>query len=606
MPKPSIPFRSFWDLKLVRFAGIAAVFALLAFLAVLQYQWIGQVSVAERERLKTGLQESAQRVSQDFNAEIVRILRAMSRRRPEPGPANPERLAEALYEWSQTATSVRLAKNFYYTSGGESGIESISRFNTGSGNFEPTQWPGPLLEWRKQMEERLAAVAREERPVPQVNPAILVVPRVGPRLERVTAGQPPFGPQIYGWVICELDMDFLKSRYLPNLVRRHLRGDYDVEIASRANPDVLFYRSNTEGRSIAKPDVVAGMYRIGPDFGRFVFGPGPGPGGGPGPGFTGPGFRGRAKEGDSPAEPRPDNQDGGRWELRAAHRTGSLEIAVEQLRRKNLAVSLGVLLLMASSIAMLVVTTRRAQRLARLQMEFVAGVSHELRTPLSVICSAGDNLADGLVMNEDQIRRYGGVIRDEGRRLVDMVEQTLRFASLQSGRAKFDVQPVDAVEVIDRALKACQPAISGAGIRLEEEIEERLPPVMADPTALSHCLTNLISNAVKYGGDGRWLGIGAVRLTDDAGEFVEIRVSDRGRGIDEDELPHIFEPFYRGQRARSDQIHGTGMGLNVVKRIVEAHAGTIAVESEPGAGTNFRLRIPVAGDELALWDKEFS
>jgi signal transduction histidine kinase len=129
---------------------------------------------------------------------------------------------------------------------------------------------------------------------------------------------------------------------------------------------------------------------------------------------------------------------------------------------------------------------------------------------------------------------------------------------------------------------------------------------MADPTALSHCLTNLISNAVKYGGDGRWLGIGAVRLTDDAGEFVEIRVSDRGRGIDEDELPHIFEPFYRGQRARSDQIHGTGMGLNVVKRIVEAHAGTIAVESEPGAGTNFRLRIPVAGDELALWDKEFS
>jgi len=262
---------------------------------------------------------------------------------------------------------------------------------------------------------------------------------------------------------------------------------------------------------------------------------------------------------------------------------------------------------MAGSIAMLTITTRRAQKLARLQMEFVAGVSHELRTPLTVICSAADNLADGVVGGEEQVQRYGSVIRDEGRRLSDMVEQILRFAGIQSGRVRYDVQAVEVEDVVKRAINVCGPALQQSGCRLEQDIDPSLPMVMADPTALTHCLSNLIGNALKYGSEGGWVGVDA-RLAEEAGgrRQVEIRVRDRGRGIEGDDLQHIFEPFYRGGRAISDQIQGAGMGLSLVKRIVEAHSGSIGVESAPGQGACFRLRIPAATDEQIPWDKEFS
>jgi len=298
--------------------------------------------------------------------------------------------------------------------------------------------------------------------------------------------------------------------------------------------------------------------------------------------------------------------EGGRWELRIKHRAGSLDQAVASARNRNMAISGAILIVMAASILMLAVTTRRAQRLARLQMEFVAGVSHELRTPLSVICSAGDNLADGVVSSEQQTRRYGGVIRDEGRRLVDMVEQILRFAGIQSGRVRYDVQPVEVTEVVDRALHACGPAVQSSGCKVERSLEADLPPVMADPTALTHCLSNLIGNALKYGRVGGWVGIEARLIHDPAGDQVEILVRDRGEGIAPKDLPHIFEPFYRGERAISDQIQGAGMGLSLVKRIVEAHSGSVGVESAPGAGACFRLRIPAATEEQIPWDREFS
>ena len=118
------------------------------------------------------------------------------------------------------------------------------------------------------------------------------------------------------------------------------------------------------------------------------------------------------------------------------HSSGSLEAAVSSQRRRNLAISSSVLGLLGASMGLLVLATRRAQRLARQQMEFVAAVSHELRTPLAVIRSAAENLADGVVHDEAQIRRYGELMRTEGRRLTDMVEQILEFAGIQSGPAR--------------------------------------------------------------------------------------------------------------------------------------------------------------------------
>ena len=126
-----------------------------------------------------------------------------------------------------------------------------------------------------------------------------------------------------------------------------------------------------------------------------------------------------------------------RWRLLVTHPSGSLEAAVTSARRRNLLVSTSILGILGASVGMLILSTRRAQELARQQMEFVAAVSHELRTPLSVIRSAGDNLAEGVVRDDVQIRRYGDLVRSEGRRLTEMVEQILEFAGIQSGQRGF-------------------------------------------------------------------------------------------------------------------------------------------------------------------------
>ena len=132
----------------------------------------------------------------------------------------------------------------------------------------------------------------------------------------------------------------------------------------------------------------------------------------------------------------------------------------------------------------------------------------------------------------------------------------------------------------------------GSSVTVEKKIEPGLPFVLADELAMKYALQNLVDNAVKYGAEGgNWIGVFASKAEGDA---VEVRVADHGPGIPPDEQEHIFDPFFRGRRAVEDQVHGTGLGLNLVKNIVEAHGGTISVHSEPLKGTEFVLRIPAA------------
>jgi signal transduction histidine kinase len=234
----------------------------------------------------------------------------------------------------------------------------------------------------------------------------------------------------------------------------------------------------------------------------------------------------------------------GRWQLIVKHRSGSLEVVVAAGRRRNLGISFGILLLLAVSAVMVFISTMRARRLAELQMEFVAGVSHELRTPLAVICSAADNLADGIVEAKDQVQHYGALIRSEGSRLSRMVQQILLFASGQTGRAHYELHPVQVGEIIDRVLADAAHMVETASFSVERQIEPDLPLVMADANALGHCLQNLVSNAVKYGGDRRWIGIRARKMDGARGPEVQVMVEDKGPGIEPAELSDIFRPFY--------------------------------------------------------------
>src|SRR6185437_9758188 len=156
-----------------------------------------------------------------------------------------------------------------------------------------------------------------------------------------------------------------------------------------------------------------------------------------------------------------------RWRLLVQHPSGSLEAAVNSARRRNLIISSSILSMLGASIGLLVLSTRRAQELARQQMEFVAAVSHELRTPLAVIRSAGENLADGVVKDDTENHKYVVLIRSEGRRLTEMVEQILEFAGIQSGQRGFALRPVPVAPMLEDVVDSSRALIHAAAMTVE-------------------------------------------------------------------------------------------------------------------------------------------
>ncbi|HKN33464.1 MAG TPA: ATP-binding protein [Terriglobales bacterium] len=234
-------------------------------------------------------------------------------------------------------------------------------------------------------------------------------------------------------------------------------------------------------------------------------------------------------------------------------------------------------------------------QLAKLQMDFVASVSHELRTPLAVICSAADNIADGVVEGKEQLTRYGVVIRNQTRQITELVNEILLFASTKEREVRYHLRPIKVQQIVESVIENTAELARSSGFVIEQRVDPDLPYVRGDLSALSQCLQNLIVNAVKYSGESRWIG---VRATVDQAhgrnrKEVRISVQDRGIGIAAPELSQIFEPFYRSPAVSAAQIHGTGLGLPLAKNIAEAMGGTLSVESELGAGSVFTLHLPV-------------
>ncbi|MCK6684658.1 MAG: HAMP domain-containing histidine kinase, partial [Thermoanaerobaculia bacterium] len=290
--------------------------------------------------------------------------------------------------------------------------------------------------------------------------------------------------------------------------------------------------------------------------------------------------------------PRPgDAPEPGKWTLFVHHPSGSLEEAVAGARRRNLSVSLAILAILASTVVLLLVSTRRAQRLARQQMDFVAGVSHELKTPLTAMRSAAQNLADGIVSDPEKVRRYGALIEREGRRLTEMVGRVLTFSGLQAGAPALQRQAVSVATLVNDVLSDFRFVLEERGVKVEKKVAENLPPVVGDPTSLRQALANLIDNAVKYGDPSKGIGLEAQLTPAASGGQVVLSVSDHGPGIRKSDQRHVFDPFFRG--ADTGGVGGSGLGLAVVRGIVEAHGGQVSVESASGKGSRFVIRLPV-------------
>jgi signal transduction histidine kinase len=284
----------------------------------------------------------------------------------------------------------------------------------------------------------------------------------------------------------------------------------------------------------------------------------------------------------------------GRWRLEVFHQEGSLDAAIDRAQQRNLTLALGILLVLGASMLFLAASARKAQALARRQLELVAGVTHELLTPLAAMKSAGQNLRDGVVQEAPKVSRYGELIVKESDRLSGLVGQVLSWAGLESQATAARRELLDPAQVAREALEDLRPGLETANFEVVFEAQDGLPPLLADPAALRQGLGNLIANAIKYGKPeaGRpYLRLAVER--EKGGRRVAFIVADRGPGIAAEDLPHIFEPFYRGRRVVASNLAGAGLGLALVRRIAENHAGELAVASA-GNGATFSLLLPAA------------
>lgn len=233
----------------------------------------------------------------------------------------------------------------------------------------------------------------------------------------------------------------------------------------------------------------------------------------------------------------------------------------------------------------------RQKRLENVRKEFVANVSHELRTPLSVIKGYVETLVDAHdTMPSGDRNRFLCTIQRHADRLNSLLEDLLALSRLESAHPGLAKERVELSALLTGVIEdfRMRPAAEGHVLVLDDEVT--VPPVLADPLKLGQVFENLVANAIKYTPKGSRVALGARMASADT---VELVVRDNGQGIPADDLPHIFERFYRVDKGRSREKGGTGLGLSIVKHIVQLHGGRVWAESGVGRGTAFFFTLPI-------------
>lgn len=570
-------------------AVVASLTILLAILAVLQYRWIGEIGQAERERLQAGLEAAADRTVAEVDREVTRAWLSFqpSRSQPEEESARRDGLIRQLQAWRRTASAPALVRDVFVTVPSADGSSAaLQCLDEAAGRFTPAPWPADLQGLREPLSRppedgpqgRVPLVA----PVGSGAPALVV-----PFLRPERGPGPDREPR--AWAILRLDREALVEALVAEALDRHflLSDATELRVAVLAPSGPVWLSDPSLPRQAYLPgDVERPLLGLRGMFELDQRG------------------RARGRRGDTATLPViPLGQRGrpgapvlladGPWRLVVRHGAGSINEVVARARRRNLAVSAGVLALLAASFAVLAVAAQRARRLARQRMELVAGVTHELNTPLAAIRSAGQNLADGVVVDPEQVRRYGQLVEREGKRLSALVGQALKLAGIESGARVWNPEPASIAEAVRESLADVHWLFAENGMEVETDLPADLPPVLVDRGALGLIVRNLLDNAARHAAAGKWVRVRARRQPD--GRSVLLTVEDRGPGILPEDRPHLFEPFYRGRGVAASATPGSGLGLDLVRRAAAAHGGKVSVGAGPGGrGAQFAVRLPAA------------
>jgi len=593
--------------------GSLAAVALILVLGILQFRWFDELNHRERESRRIRLAANVSRFCEALDMEITRAYLTFAL----DGDAVARRDAREAtrdYEiWQRQARYPRLLRGLWIAEPVEPVGPSRAtarpaswRFlhlDVATGSFAGTELPQQLQSLGRRLErpETTAPLLPplDEGTLSIISPIFIrpafpesIRESPGPASTDNSVDVQPLPATQLRFAILQLDREYLLRELLPALARQYFseasgstRLDYRIVIVRNRAPHTLVYISDpAEGSAVpAIVDATGALFGIRSS-------------------LTPVGSTVLIQTPVAPPAPRGALQVSGRvtvfssneaeyWQLRVTHRAGSLEALATRERRQNLLLTAMSVALLGGSVVLLLVALRRSLLLNRQRMEFVAGVSHELRTPVAVMRMTGANLADGLVTEPEEVRRYGNLVQRESRRLTEMTEQVLSLARLESPSAPA-AEHMSPEELIRAALESKQPEINDLGFRCAIRLEKLLPAVRVSRSSLERAIQNLISNALKYSGVSREIRIRAGKEERRGRTWVWIAVEDDGMGIEAAELSSIFEPFQRGRAAIEQNIPGTGLGLSLVQRIVRSYGGEVHVRSQPGKGSIFTLYLP--------------
>ncbi len=557
---------------------IVVLITMLLALAFLQLRWSAKVSEAERARLQQNLQRSTSSFQSAFARDLLRICQILQASQPRDPGVLADHLFDRYIVLRRISRHAALIDGLYIWRQSGEQSNALLRLNPLTRKLEPAAWPDSLRAFAEQtshpVRNRPKGWRWNEQAAALIHPLYVLGP--GKNADR---------PQFFGYLFVVFNVPDFEQSYLPELGRRYfpLSNGFVFQLVARdGDHHRVAYESDKHpsAQSFPHPDAAIPLLDS-----SIVY---------------------RSSEPhaslETIARPPPNRVllsavDTFRWQLAVRHRSGSVDAAVTSLRRRNLAVSIVVLLMLLVSLITILIATRRARRLAQLQMEFASGISHELRTPLAVIRSAAENLADGVIFEADRVRGYGALIHKESQRLSGMVDHILDFAHMHAGNTGYQFEAVTVTDIFERVLAHEGPLIQAAGVALEIDVPDDLPLLYTDDSVLGQCLQNLLSNALKYGSKGQRIVLTAAEAREDGQSRMLIGVQDFGIGIAPEELPRIFEPFYRAAVARESQIHGTGLGLSLTRKMIEDLGGRITAESSPGKGSTFTLYVPVSSSD---------
>ena len=559
----------------VELIAVMVMIAVVSVLAVYQYRWTGEISRTEQARLRNSLATSVRNFDQEFSYDFQQLLESFELD-PESDPSPVEsHLGRQHANWIITSTHAEIINGLYIWKRAIGNTSILESFQPNDNRFRGVDWPPELESLHRFLTERDAfhSSATDDRTALYypwtffVDSTALVRPifKIAPSEHDSNSVV-----QTAGVLIVALNRDYLERTYFPDLVDRHFgasgQRSFTVSVRTANPPYKTIYLSDKNASiTTSSTDAAVNLFDLVSEQAR--------------------------RRGHPPLQSSNPSEQ---WQLVAQHPAGSLEQAVASWRRRNLAISLGLLAILAGSMALIFSVARRSKALARMQMEFVAGVSHELCTPLAVINTAAENLADGVVENAQQMQEYGGLIRAQGHRLGRLVDEVLLFTAGRFGLSGYEQEPVEVAPILAQSLSTSESNLRDAGFTVTKEIKDDLPFIVADPSAAITCIENLVSNAIKYSNSSKWIAIRACEASSGSKQEVLISVEDKGIGISSTDLAHIFVPFYRAQSVRNDQIRGVGLGLYLVKRMMEGMGGRVNITSEIGKGTKVVLHFPAA------------